>query len=1101
MSSSRPCPQCGSSLGPDAPNGLCPQCLVRQGIEILAAEQRPAEAKATRVVAETAVTDSSPTGSPRPRFGDYELLEELAHGGMGVVYRALQISLNRVVALKMILAGQLATTTEVQRFRTEALAAARLDHPNIVPIYDVGEHEGRHYFTMKLVEGATLAERISNAQGPNPSAEDKATRGAFGIRHSTLAIAKIARAVHFAHQRGILHRDLKPTNILLTSDGEPLLTDFGLAKLSEAPGELTASHAVMGSANYMSPEQASGQARLLTAASDIYSLGAILYEALTCQPPFKGGSFVETLRAVTDAEPVRPSALNSSVDRDLETICLKCLEKNPAHRYASAQALAEDLEHWLAGEPISARPVRTWERTVKWARRKPAMAALAATALLAAAVGVGGVLWQWLEAKAARRFAEQKATAEARQRTLAESTAASLRQHLYAADIHLAQQAFSENNLGLAVELLRKHIPRDGETDLRGFEWRYLWQRARGDELFTLPHEDFVETVVFSRDGKWLATTGRELKVRVWDAASGAPLAVLDGLSAPVERGAVLFSPDNRFLIAGASSNLVVWDTRSWKLAAQLAGASFPIAFAADDRTLTARSGRGTISCDTAEWRPTTTESGALGGAGSFRACSLDGRIVATAVAENGGELMRVCDASTQRVLGEIRCQVEQPTSWAVSSDGRWLAAGNWRGEINLWEMPAGREVARWTAHTSPVWSLSFSPDATSLASAGFDQVVHLWAVTNQTRAATLRGHFNEVWSVAFSPDGLRLATGSKDGTAKLWRSESSRREMTLTNALPPLAFLGNSRHLIAAKSERVLAAWDVVSRAELGSLPVFDLGGAEPTTAGRNPDYVAVAILPGLFQLLARRDPPGTRTFVNVGEQGTPVVISPDKHWLARVGRDGIKVVKMDSVRSALLTNAAAPMAFDPNSRRLVTAGTHYTADIWRISTSALQTNQGGAIELVRVATLHGHKWSIAAVGFSPDGNLLVTASTDGTARLWRSQTGESITTLNGHKEGLTCAAFSPDGRTLATGSTDDTVKLWSVATGQELVTLTEFGEDIGALAFSPDGQTLAVGCLPGTGGHQWVQVWRASALATIDAELASLAKTRTRPPSTGNQ
>jgi WD40 repeat protein len=504
---------------------------------------------------------------------------------------------------------------------------------------------------------------------------------------------------------------------------------------------------------------------------------------------------------------------------------------------------------------------------------------------------------------------------------------------------------------------------------------------------------------------------------------------------------------------------------------------------------------------NTTSWRATTAGTNAFAGAGSFRACSLDGRVVATSISENGAELVQVWDAARQRMLGEVRCPIEQPTSWAVSSDGRLVAAGDWKGEIKLWELAGSRELTRWTAHTSPVWSLSFSPDAAMLASAGFDQVVQLWAVTNQVRIATLRGHFNEVWCVAFSPDGRRLATGSKDGTAKSWRPETSQQEVTLSNALPPLVFLGNSKHLIAAKSERVLAAWDVESRVELGNLPVFDLGGAEATTPGANPDYVAVAILPGLFQLLARRDPPGTRTFVNVGDHATPVVVSPDKRWLARVDRGGIKVVELASVRSVLLSNASAPMAFGPDSQRFVTTGTNYSADIWQISTAASRTNENEAIHLDHVATLRGHKWSIAAVCFSPDGRLLVTASTDGTARLWSAHSGELVATLNGHKEGLTCAAFSPDGRTLATGSTDDTVKLWSVTTGQELVTLTEFGEDIGALAFSPDGQALAVGCLPGTGGHRWVQVWRAPSQATIDADLAAVTPTRPRSASTGNR
>lgn len=293
-------------------------------------------------------------------FGDYELIEEIARGGMGVIYRARQVSLNRIVALKMILAGQLASAAEVQRFHMEAEAAGNLDHPNIVPIYEVGEHQGQHYFSMKLVEGGSLAQMISACRFPIAD-----------FRSIVRMFVQVAKAVHYAHQRGILHRDLKPANILLQNPEPrtPMVTDFGLAKKMEADSSMTQTGAILGTPSYMAPEQASGQKGGVTTLVDLFSLGAILYELLTGRPPFRGETPLETIKQVQEHEPAPPSKLNPRVDRNLETICLKCLQKNPQERYPSAGALAEDLEHWLAGEPITARPPSIAFQIWSWLRK------------------------------------------------------------------------------------------------------------------------------------------------------------------------------------------------------------------------------------------------------------------------------------------------------------------------------------------------------------------------------------------------------------------------------------------------------------------------------------------------------------------------------------------------------------------------------------------------------------------------------------------------------------------------------------------------------------------------------------------------------------
>src|SRR6266853_2102985 len=344
----RVCRKCGAGIFADAPEGLCTACLFETGRDLLA---RPSVAAGERgSVENTEASDANATPhikkAPRPaktppEFGGYELLEQIGRGGQGVVFRAHQKSLNRTVALKVISLGQWASKAHLKRFRLEAEAAARLEHPGIVPIHEVGERDGQCYFSMKFIEGGQLDEVVK--QTP------------MSMRQAVELITKVARTVHYAHEHGILHRDIKPGNILLDQKGEPHLTDFGLARLVESESTVTRTMEVLGTPSYMAPEQAVGNNAAITSATDVYALGAVFYQLLTGHPPFAGGTTFETVRLVLDTEPRPPRLLNPKVDRDLATICLKCLDKDPQRRYSSALALAEDLERWLEHEPISAR--------------------------------------------------------------------------------------------------------------------------------------------------------------------------------------------------------------------------------------------------------------------------------------------------------------------------------------------------------------------------------------------------------------------------------------------------------------------------------------------------------------------------------------------------------------------------------------------------------------------------------------------------------------------------------------------------------------------------------------------------------------------------
>lgn len=390
------CATCGMPITEAVLGGKCPACLKRVA---LAEEKQPDD---TVTVSQSSHVADSPV--PPRTFGnldDYEIIAPIAHGGMGVVYRARQRRLKREVALKMVLSGSYANAEELRRFRVEAEAVARLDHPNIVPLFEAGEQDGRPWFSMRLIEGGTLADKLLDAPD-----------GKLEPRTAAALVAKIARAVHHAHQRGLLHRDLKPANILLDTEGEPHVSDFGLAKPVENAGH-TATGAVLGTPGYMAPEQAAGKVGELTTVVDVFALGAILYHALVGKAPFGGSNSLEVILDVIKCEPARPSTTGARVDRDIETVCLRCLEKKPAARYGSAEALAEDLERWLRGEPVSARRTGAFERTLKWARRRPAIAALGAAALFSAMGAVGALYYA---AQSARREIANVSTARAGER-------------------------------------------------------------------------------------------------------------------------------------------------------------------------------------------------------------------------------------------------------------------------------------------------------------------------------------------------------------------------------------------------------------------------------------------------------------------------------------------------------------------------------------------------------------------------------------------------------------------------------------------------------------------------------------------------------------
>jgi len=973
-------------------------------------------------VSESPDTISRSADWPR-QFGDYELIEEIARGGMGVVYRARQVSLDRIVAVKMLAFGQFSSDQFVRRFKSEAEMAAALQHPNIVAIHEIGQHDGQHYFSMDYVEGCDLAEMVRE----RPMASREA------VAHMQV----LARAVHYAHQRGVLHRDLKPSNVLIDGAGSPRLTDFGLAKRFEGDALLSTTRQIVGSPNYMPPEQAEPDRGSVGPASDVYSLGALLYHLVTGRAPFVANSLEGAVLAVLNTEPIPPRLLNPDVPRDVETICLKCLQKNPHRRYASAEAMADDLDLCLRGEPIRARPIGVFQKMARWCRRKPALAAAIALLVLIAA---GSAV-----------------TADHLSRLHRTS-----RWNNYVSEISRAQHEWQQRNFAEAFFYLQRQVPSGNETDLRGFEWRHLWNLARGNCSSRLPlHTNVVGWLGFSPDGKSLATFCWDTTnaLQIWDVKNGRARWVLRDATSVGG-----FSSDGQMFAAGTADQAIgVYDAVTGRRLNSFPQAGEIVAFAPRaSRAVTMDSNRVLAVRALQPQRTLMSLTNAARrnfdvGKGAPVAIDPDGRWLALIRAgdpseskDRGVEIWSVLTGTMEVFLPYPR----QIRTIQFASDGRVLAVADGGGVVLLWDWKPG-QTRSIRAHDLPVQSLAFSADGAMLATGGTDESIKLWDLrTLQSKPARFDGQMGTVWSLALSPDGRFLASGSRDMPINVWNLRDIQSPTsTITNLNSEktgnFTFSLDGQFMAAGCRDDSVRVWEVTTLNER-----FRLRGVNrAVTFTQSGKWLLVADAAGVAQWWdvasgARRPVP------SYGASGeiTSVDFSTDRRIAALGHKSGrIQLVAVDTgdVIGAYEghRDAVLSVTFAPDGRRFASGSRDKDIRLWEVGV----TNRS-----YQVCT--EHKGAVSGLAISGDGRIMASGCTANTIKFWDLHHLEkSLGSRSWHRSAIRTLAFSPDGRRLASGSDDHSVKLWDSATHEEMASF-EFESGIQLVAFSPDARNLAI-------------------------------------------